>query len=77
MPLSPETASSPKYKILYDQIVSSYIMHPVEWNVNKCDRKTQQAIAESLQIFEILQQSIIELHSTIPDEYRILGSNHR
>ena len=48
MPLSPETASSPKYKIRYDQIVSSYIMHHVEWNVNKCDRKTQQVIAESL-----------------------------
>ena len=52
-------------------------MHPAEWNVNKTDRKTQQAIAESLQTVEMLRQLIIELHSTIPDEYRILGSNHR
>ena len=77
MPLSPESTRSPKYKVLYDQIVSSYIMHPVEWNINKCDRNTQQAIGESVQEFGMLQQLVIQPHPTIPNEYRILGGNHR
>jgi ParB-like chromosome segregation protein Spo0J len=77
MTLSPESSSRQTPEVLYDQIVSSYIMHPAEWNVNKTDRKTQQAIAESLQVFGMLQQLIIEPHPTIPDEYRILGGNHR
>ena len=51
-------------------------MHTAEWNVNKTDRKIQQAIAESLQTFGMLQQLIIEPHLTIPDEYRILESKH-
>lgn len=75
IPLQPEVSAKPK--VDYDQIISSYIMHPAEWNANQCDRKTQKDIAESIERYGPLEQLVIEPHPTIPNEYRILGGNHR
>lgn len=77
IPLNPEVTSRLQPRVEYDQIVSSYIMHPAEWNVNKCDRKTQKDIAESMQEYGLLEQLVIEPHPIIAGEYRILGGNHR
>lgn len=52
-------------------------MHPAEWNVNKCDRKTQKQISDSIAQYGLLEQLVIEPHPTIAGEYRILGGNHR
>lgn len=73
----PEVIGKEKPRVEYDQIVSSFIMHPAEWNVNKCDRKTQKDIAESIQEYGLLEQLVIEPHPAITGEYRILGGNHR
>ncbi|WP_055074921.1 hypothetical protein [Pseudanabaena sp. 'Roaring Creek'] len=77
MPLNPEPILLLPSKILYDQIISTSIMHPLEGNANEVNRKTQKAIGESIQLYGFLEQFVVEPHPDIPGEYRILGGNHR
>ena len=77
MSLNPEPIYAFPFEIIYDRVISTSIMHPLEGNVNTVDRPTQQAIGESIKIFGLLQQFVVEPHPKIPDEYRILGGNHR
>jgi|GEM_PF-4480187 len=77
MSLNPEPISESPFEIIYDRIISTSIMHPLDGNVNKVDRKTQQAIGESIELFGLLQQFVVEPHPDIHGEYRILGGNHR
>ena len=59
MPLNPEPIYAFPFEIIYDRIISTSIMHPLDGNVNTVDRKTQQAIGESIGLFGLVQQFII------------------
>ena len=44
MSLNPEPISESPFEIIYDRLISTSTMHPLDGNVNTVDRKTQQAI---------------------------------
>jgi hypothetical protein len=77
MSLNPEPIFESPFEIIYDRIIPTSIMHPLDGNVNIVDRKTQHAIGESIVLFGLVQQFVVEPHPQIPDEFRILGGNHR
>ena len=62
MSLNPEPIFESPFEIIYDRIIPTSIMHPLDGNVNTVDRKTQHAIGESIGLFGLVQQFIIEPH---------------